>query len=193
MTPWTAARQSPQTSCGQNEIASTPKYTCVPYCFSTEFEEATNLLAQTPNETTTRSDQLSPKGHVAVAMDSGGSYGAEDEVEESDKTVVSPRSPCALPLSCPSYPPSGAPLHPHPRTLSTESLHCAAPTGGEAAAWFLDLWLLSELLRRGHLTGQTQEAGGMGSSHYSLRTSCAPGLGPLLAIGTWENSPHPGW
>ncbi|XP_055400978.1 protein YIPF2 isoform X3 [Bubalus kerabau] len=53
-----------------------------------EFEEATNLLAQTPNETTTRSDQLSPKGHVAVAMDSGGSYGAEDEVEESDKTVV---------------------------------------------------------------------------------------------------------
>ena len=107
MTPWTAARQSPQTSCGQNEIASTPKYTCVPYCFSTEFEEATNLLAQTPNETTTRSDQLSPKGHVAVAMDSGGSYGAEDEVEESDKTVVSPRSPCALPLSCPSYPPSG--------------------------------------------------------------------------------------
>ena len=114
MTPWTAARQSPQTSCGQNEIASTPKYTCVPYSFSTEFEEATNLLAQTPNETTTRSDQLSPKGHVAVAMDSGGSYGAEDEVEENDKTVVSPRSPCALPLSCPSYPPSGAPLHPHP-------------------------------------------------------------------------------
>ncbi|XP_055284861.1 protein YIPF2 isoform X2 [Moschus berezovskii] len=53
-----------------------------------EFEEATNLLAQTPNETTTRSDQLSPKGHVAVAMDSGGSYGAEDEVEESDKTMV---------------------------------------------------------------------------------------------------------
>lgn len=53
-----------------------------------EFEEATNLLAQTPNETTTRSDQLGPKGHVAVAMDSGGSYGAEDEVEESDKTEL---------------------------------------------------------------------------------------------------------
>ncbi|KAJ1060155.1 hypothetical protein K5549_004593 [Capra hircus] len=53
-----------------------------------EFEEAANLLAQTPNETTTRSDQLSPKGHVAVAMDSGASYGAEDEVEESDKTVL---------------------------------------------------------------------------------------------------------
>ncbi|XP_069447225.1 protein YIPF2 [Ovis canadensis] len=53
-----------------------------------EFEEATNLLAQTPNETTTRSDQLSPKGHVAVTVDSGASYGAEDEVEESDKTVL---------------------------------------------------------------------------------------------------------
>ncbi|XP_060001138.1 protein YIPF2 isoform X4 [Lagenorhynchus albirostris] len=53
-----------------------------------EFEEATNLLAQTPNEATTRGDQLVPQQHVAVAMDSGGSYGAEDEVEESDKTAV---------------------------------------------------------------------------------------------------------
>ncbi|XP_057564880.1 protein YIPF2 isoform X6 [Hippopotamus amphibius kiboko] len=53
-----------------------------------EFEEATNLLAQTPNEATTRSDPLTPQGHVAVAVDSGGSYGAEDEVEESDKTAV---------------------------------------------------------------------------------------------------------
>lgn len=110
-------------------------------------------------------------------MDSGASYGAEDEVEESDKTVVSPSSPCALPLSCPSYPLSGAPLHPRPHTPSTESLHCAAPTGGEAAAWFLDLWLLSELLRRGHLTGQTGEAGGMGSSHYSLRITMHQALG----------------
>ncbi|XP_068393079.1 protein YIPF2 isoform X5 [Eschrichtius robustus] len=53
-----------------------------------EFEEATNLLAQTPNEATTRGDQLVPQRHVAVAMDSGGSYGAEDEVEESDKTAL---------------------------------------------------------------------------------------------------------
>ncbi|XP_057564876.1 protein YIPF2 isoform X2 [Hippopotamus amphibius kiboko] len=53
-----------------------------------EFEEATNLLAQTPNEATTRSDPLTPQGHVAVAVDSGGSYGAEDEVEESDKTAL---------------------------------------------------------------------------------------------------------
>nr|XP_033710192.1 protein YIPF2 isoform X4 [Tursiops truncatus] len=53
-----------------------------------EFEEATDLLAQTPNEATTRGDQLVPQQHVAVAVDSGGSYGAEDEVEESDKTAV---------------------------------------------------------------------------------------------------------
>ncbi|XP_066888869.1 protein YIPF2 isoform X4 [Kogia breviceps] len=53
-----------------------------------EFEEATNLLAQTPNEATTRGDQLVPQQHVAVAMDSGGSYGAEDEVEENDKTAL---------------------------------------------------------------------------------------------------------
>ncbi|XP_029071507.1 protein YIPF2 isoform X4 [Monodon monoceros] len=53
-----------------------------------EFEEATNLLAQTPNEATPRGDQLVPQQHVAVAVDSGGSYGAEDEVEESDKTAL---------------------------------------------------------------------------------------------------------
>ncbi|KAL4828057.1 hypothetical protein H8958_007918 [Nasalis larvatus] len=48
-----------------------------------EFEEATNLLAETPDAaTTSRSDQLTPQGHVAVAVGSGGSYGAEDEVEE---------------------------------------------------------------------------------------------------------------
>ncbi|XP_058381665.1 protein YIPF2 isoform X2 [Diceros bicornis minor] len=54
-----------------------------------EFEEATNLLAQTPDAaTTSRSEPLTPQGHVAVAVDSGGSYGAEDEVEESDKTAL---------------------------------------------------------------------------------------------------------
>uniref|UniRef100_A0A7N9D6V4 Protein YIPF n=1 Tax=Macaca fascicularis TaxID=9541 RepID=A0A7N9D6V4_MACFA len=55
-----------------------------------EFEEATNLLAETPDAaTTSRSDQLTPQGHVAVAVGSGSSYGAEDEVEEeSDKAAV---------------------------------------------------------------------------------------------------------
>uniref|UniRef100_A0A8D0TF49 Protein YIPF n=1 Tax=Sus scrofa TaxID=9823 RepID=A0A8D0TF49_PIG len=53
-----------------------------------EFEEATNLLAQTPEATTTRSDQLTPQGHVAVAMGSGGSYGTEDDAEESDKAAL---------------------------------------------------------------------------------------------------------
>lgn len=47
--------------------------------------------------TISRSDQRTPEGHVAVAVGSGGSYGAEDEVE-SDKTAVSPLSPCALVL-----------------------------------------------------------------------------------------------
>ncbi|XP_012646061.1 protein YIPF2 [Microcebus murinus] len=55
-----------------------------------EFEEATNLLAETPDAaTTSRSDQLTPKGHVAVAVGSGGGFGAEDEVEEdSDKAAL---------------------------------------------------------------------------------------------------------
>ncbi|XP_072803819.1 protein YIPF2 isoform X3 [Vicugna pacos] len=55
--------------------------------FHAEFEEATNLLAQTPDAAITRSDQLTPQGHVAVVMDSGGSYGADDEVE-SDKAAL---------------------------------------------------------------------------------------------------------
>lgn len=50
-----------------------------------EFEEATNLLAETPDAaTTSRSDQLTPQRHVAVAV----GLGAEDEVEESDKTAL---------------------------------------------------------------------------------------------------------
>ncbi|XP_012496784.1 PREDICTED: protein YIPF2 isoform X2 [Propithecus coquereli] len=55
-----------------------------------EFEEATNLLAETPDAaTTSRSGQLTPQGHVAVAVGSDGRYGAEDEVEEdSDKAAV---------------------------------------------------------------------------------------------------------
>ncbi|KAM4856609.1 protein YIPF2 isoform X2 [Urocitellus parryii] len=55
-----------------------------------EFEEATNLLAETPDAaTTSKSDQLTPKGHVVVAVGSGGSYGVEEEVEEEgDKTAL---------------------------------------------------------------------------------------------------------
>uniref|UniRef100_A0A2K6EKW3 Protein YIPF n=1 Tax=Propithecus coquereli TaxID=379532 RepID=A0A2K6EKW3_PROCO len=55
-----------------------------------EFEEATNLLAETPDAaTTSRSGQLTPQGHVAVAVGSDGRYGAEDEVEEdSDKAAL---------------------------------------------------------------------------------------------------------
>ncbi|XP_006898911.1 PREDICTED: protein YIPF2 [Elephantulus edwardii] len=54
-----------------------------------EFQEATDLLAETPDAaTTSRSDQLTPLGHVAVAMDSGGSYGAEDGEEDSDKAAL---------------------------------------------------------------------------------------------------------
>ncbi|EHB12943.1 Protein YIPF2 [Heterocephalus glaber] len=53
-----------------------------------EFEEATNLLAETPDAaTTSRSDQLTSLGHVAVAAGTGSSYGAEDEVE-GDKTAL---------------------------------------------------------------------------------------------------------
>ncbi|XP_059015975.1 protein YIPF2 isoform X2 [Mustela lutreola] len=54
-----------------------------------EFEEASDLLAETPDAATTSgSNQLTPQGHVAVAVDSGGSYGAEEEVEESDRTAL---------------------------------------------------------------------------------------------------------
>uniref|UniRef100_A0A2R9BJA4 Protein YIPF n=6 Tax=Homininae TaxID=207598 RepID=A0A2R9BJA4_PANPA len=77
--------------CLQTEEFFPPlKRACPPYTSSTEFEEATNLLAETPDAaTTSRSDQLTPQGHVAVAVGSGGSYGAEDEVEEeSDKAAL---------------------------------------------------------------------------------------------------------
>ncbi|KAF0878987.1 YIPF2 protein, partial [Crocuta crocuta] len=44
---------------------------CGSYSFSTEFEEASSLLAETPDAATTSgSGQLSPQGHVAVAVDS---------------------------------------------------------------------------------------------------------------------------
>lgn len=53
-----------------------------------EFEEATTLLAESPDAvTTSRSDQLTPQGHVAVTVGSGGNYEAENE-EESDRTAL---------------------------------------------------------------------------------------------------------
>lgn len=94
------------------------------------------MLAETSDAvTTSRSDELTRQGHVAVAMDLDGSYGAENEVEESDKTAV---SPYALPLLSAQLTQAGR--------ASTESLCCAASTGEAAAARVLDLWLLSELL-----------------------------------------------
>ncbi|XP_012585192.1 PREDICTED: protein YIPF2 isoform X3 [Condylura cristata] len=52
-----------------------------------EFEEATTLLAESPDAvTTSRNDQLTPQGHVAVTVGPDGNYGAEDE--ESDKTAL---------------------------------------------------------------------------------------------------------
>lgn len=101
------------------------------HLFPIEFEEATNLLAETPDVTTiSRSDQLTPKGHVAVAVGSGGSYEAEEEVE-SDKSSVSHISPCALPPSSSWLIQAGR--------AGTERQHFAASTGGEAAARILDL------------------------------------------------------
>lgn len=53
-----------------------------------EFEEATNLLAETPDAaTTSQSDELTSREHVAVVVGSSIGYGAE-EVEEGDKTLL---------------------------------------------------------------------------------------------------------
>lgn len=58
-----------------------------------EFEEATNLLAETPDAaTTSKSDQVTPQGHVAVAMGSSGSYGAEEEEEAEEEGATRQRS-----------------------------------------------------------------------------------------------------
>ncbi|XP_041512643.1 protein YIPF2 isoform X2 [Microtus oregoni] len=54
-----------------------------------EFEEATNLLAETPNAaTTSQSDALTSREHVAVVMESGIAYGAEEMEEEGDRTSL---------------------------------------------------------------------------------------------------------
>uniref|UniRef100_A0A673V2U1 Protein YIPF n=1 Tax=Suricata suricatta TaxID=37032 RepID=A0A673V2U1_SURSU len=59
-----------------------------------EFEEASNLLAETPDAATIGgSGQLTPQGHVAVTVDSGGSNGAEEEGEESDRTALLQEKP----------------------------------------------------------------------------------------------------
>lgn len=105
-------------------MTAPPSRACVPYLFPIEFEEATNLLAETPGVTTiSRSDQRTPEGQVAVAVGSGGSYGVEDEME-SDQTAVSPVSPCALVRQPLVGPGQGR----------TESPPCAASTGAAAAA-----------------------------------------------------------
>ncbi|KAL6067041.1 hypothetical protein STEG23_031276 [Scotinomys teguina] len=54
-----------------------------------EFEEATNLLAETPDAaTTSQSDALTSREHVAVVVGSGIGYGAEDVEEEGDKASL---------------------------------------------------------------------------------------------------------
>ncbi|CAH6857032.1 protein YIPF2 [Phodopus roborovskii] len=54
-----------------------------------EFEEATNLLAETPDAaTTSQSDALTSRGHVAVIVGSGIGYGAEEMEEEGDKILL---------------------------------------------------------------------------------------------------------
>lgn len=54
-----------------------------------EFEEATNLLAETPDAaTTSQSDELTSREHVAVVVGSGIGYGAEVGEEEDDKTSL---------------------------------------------------------------------------------------------------------
>uniref|UniRef100_A0A8C6QSC8 Protein YIPF n=1 Tax=Nannospalax galili TaxID=1026970 RepID=A0A8C6QSC8_NANGA len=54
-----------------------------------EFEEATNLLTETPDAVTTiRSDQLASREHVSVVVGSSVSYGAEELQEEGDKTAL---------------------------------------------------------------------------------------------------------
>lgn len=85
---------------GQNEFSDS-KHLC-PYSLSVEFEEAANLLAETPDAaTTSQSDELTSREHVAVVVGPGIGYGAERE-EEDDKTSVSLLGPDMLCL-CP-YP-----------------------------------------------------------------------------------------
>ncbi|XP_021028657.1 protein YIPF2 [Mus caroli] len=54
-----------------------------------EFEEATNLLAETPDAaTTSQSDERTSREHVAVVVGSDIGYGAEVGEEEDDKTSL---------------------------------------------------------------------------------------------------------
>lgn len=54
-----------------------------------EFEEATNLLAETPDAaTTSQRDALTSREHVAVLVGSDIGYGAEEVEEEGDKTSL---------------------------------------------------------------------------------------------------------
>ena len=129
---------------------------------------------------------------MAVAMDSGGSYGAEDEVEESDKTEVSPGSPWALPPSCPSYPLSGAAPHPHPCTPSTEICTVQLLQEEKPQPGF---WTFGYYQSFFDVDTSQVRPGSWWDGVQPLFTGnfCAPSPGPVLAIGTWENSSHPGW
>lgn len=96
---------------------------------SAEFEEATNLLAETPNAaTTSQSDALTSREHVAVVMESGIGYRAEEMEEEGDKTSVSLLgTPCR------------ASVFTLAEQAGPESLCLVASTGRKATAEILDV------------------------------------------------------
>lgn len=72
---------------------SESKHLC-PFSLTVEFEEATNLLAETPDAaTTSQSDALTSREHVTVVVGSGIGYGAEVVEEEGDRASVSPLGP----------------------------------------------------------------------------------------------------
>lgn len=104
---------------------SDSKHLC-PYSLSIEFEDATNLLAETPDAaTTSQSDELTSREHVAVVVGSGIGYGAEVGEEEDDKTSVSLLgSASVLTLATQD---------------SSESLCLTASTGRQATAQILDI------------------------------------------------------
>lgn len=103
---------------------SDSKHLC-PYSLSIEFEDATNL-AETPDAaTTSQSDDLTSREHVAVVVGSGIGYGAEVGEEEDDKTSVSLLgSASVLTLATQG---------------SSESLCLTASTGRQATAQILDV------------------------------------------------------
>lgn len=76
--------------------------TPVPIFPLVEFEEAKNLLAETPDAaTTSQSEELTSREHVAVVVGPSIGYGAEEVEEEGDKTLVSLLGPHTVHLSFP--------------------------------------------------------------------------------------------